>query len=232
MKIMLHPEETPSESPFQKEKVTFKDLDRKKKLEYIWDYYKWPIIIIVVAALVIGVSLPQLIENRKEIVLYAAFVNTQLSDSDETPALLTNYAEQKEIDIEGKRMMLDCSMTINHQNPTDFTMQCTQKLAAMFSANQLDVIVEDIDTLESYTEFGVYVDLEDTMSPEFINKYKDKLVYKKGQDGEEAAYAIDVSESPVLLEEGAYIIPAYASIAVNSEHPENAVKFIEYLMGE
>lgn len=232
MKIMLHPEETPQESPFQKEKVTFKDLDRKKKLEYIWDYYKWPIIFIAVAALVIGVSLPQLIENRKEIVLYTAFVNTQLSDSDETPALLTNYAEQKNIDIEGKRMMLDCSMTINHENPTDFSMQCTQKLAAMFSANQLDVVVEDIDTLESYTEYGVYVDLEQVMSPEFIEKYKDKLLYKKGQDGEEAAYAIDVSESPVLVEEGAYIIPAYASIAVNSEHPENAIAFIEYLMGE
>lgn len=233
MKLTLHPEETPQENPFQKEEVHFKDLDRKKKLSYIWDYYKWPIIVVIGLLVTLAISLPQLIENSKEIVLYSAFVNTQLSDTDETHPLLQEFAEEKDIDIENKRMMLDCSMTINYENPSEFSMECSQKLTAMFSAKQLDVIVADKETYENYEVLGVYEDLEQLVDEEFIEKYKDKLVYGSTNDSDEQhAYAIEVTDSPVLQEYGAYIVPAYFSVAVNAEHPENAVEFLEYLMGE
>lgn len=233
MKLTLHPEEAPQENPFQKEEVHFKDLDRKKKLSFIWDYYKWPIIVVIGLVITLAISLPQLIENSKEIVLYSAFVNTQLSDTNEIHPLLQEFAEEKEIDLDGKRMMLDCSMIINHENPSNFSMECSQKLTAMFSAKKLDVVVADKETYENYEVFGVYEDLEKLMDEEFIEKYKDKLVYSSTNDSNEKhAYAIEVTDSKVLQEYKAYLVPAYFSIAVNAQHPENAVEFLEYLMEE
>lgn len=234
MKLTLEPEiqEKSRLQKLQEEKVVFKDLSLKKKLEYIWDYHKWKIIITLVVVSVLGSAIPAMIENNKEVALYAAFINTQLTDTNDHP-LMVDYVETKDIDVEGKRTILDCSMIINHKNPNQYSMTSSQKMMAMFGADTMDVVVQDIDTCKQYAALGGYRDLENVLSPELLEKYKDKLLYTDGlEDAGSHAYGIDVSESPVLKEQGAYIIPAYFSICVNTTQEENAIAFLEYLLGE
>lgn len=234
MRITLEPN-TPEKSTLQQlqeEHVSFKDISFKKKLEYIWDYHKWKILITLAIVSVLCSAIPAMIENHKEVALYAAFINTQLTDTSNHP-LMMDFIEAKDIDMEGKRTVLDCSMIINHNNPDQYSMTSSQKMMAMFGADTMDVVVQDIDTCQQYAALGGYMDLEEVLSAELLAKHKDKLLYTDGSENAGShAYGIDVSESPVLKEQEAYIIPAYFSICVNTSQQENAVKFLEYLLGE
>lgn len=234
MRLTREPDQQESrlQQLIQGKKPTFKDLTFKKKLEYIWDYHKWKIIIAAVVISIAASAVPSLIENSKEVALYAAFINTQLADQDDSP-LLADFAEKKGIEMEHKRMRLDCSMIINYKNPDQFSMLSSQKLAAMFASNTPDVIVQDNDTYTRYAAMGVYADLEDVLGKEFLEKHKDLLVYADGQgDAGKHAYGIDISDSPILTEQKAYLVPAVYSICINANQKENSVKFLEYLMGE
>ncbi len=234
MRLTLKPENQDEQlqKVFQKETVTFKELSFQKKLEYIWDYYKWKIISVVALIIVLCTVIPSVIENNKEAALYAAFINTQMTD-EKDPQILTDYAEQKQIDMDNKRMELDCSMIIKHKNPDRISMYSSQKLLAMFASDTLDVVVSDQDTCVKYAAMGVYADLEEILDKDFLEKHKDLLVYTDGQgEAGSHAYGIDVTDSPILKEEKAFLVPAVCSICVDASQPENSIKFLEYLLGE
>ncbi len=234
MRLTLEPEIKDDElkNVIQKEKVTFRDLSGKKKLEYIWDYYKWKIIGLIAVIVVVATVVPTIIENNKEVALYAAFVNTQLSDQDE-PELMDEFIKAKQIDIKNKRTVMDCSMMINYSTPDQMSMMSSQKLLAMFGAKRLDVVLQDTKTYTQYAAMDAYGDLEQILDEAHLEKYRDLLVYTDGKgDAGRHAYGIDVSESPVLVREKAYIVPAVFSICVSTQQTDNAIRFLEYLMGD
>lgn len=233
MRLTLHDEteDLRLQQAFQKETVTFRELSLSKKLEYIYDYYRWKILvaIAIVATVIIGARL--VIENNKEVVLYANFVNTQLVDQEHTD-LMDNFVNEKQIDMKNKRIVLNCSLKINHSSADLMSMNSAQSMMAMFGTNEMDVVVQDEKTYANYASLGGYVDLEELLSEEQLARYRDLLVYTEGPEGEgRHAYGINVTDSPRLREEGAYIVDAIFTICRNASQTEHALQFLDYLMG-
>lgn len=231
MRITRKDENTMEQEPvFQTEKKkSFKELKPKQKVSFIWDYYKWWIIGGILFIVIAANAIPAIIENQKEVALYAVFVNTEIANPDSTD-IIDNYIKEKDIDMENKRTVLDTSLIINRNRGDQFSMQCNQKMLALFASNEPDILLCDADNYDFYAENGCFASLEDVLPKELFEKYKPYMLTCSSSDDQTIYYGINVSTSKVLAKENAYTTTPIFSICSKVNQPENAIKFLEYLM--
>lgn len=233
MRITSEKENTIEKVPvFQAEKKkTFKELTPKQKISFIWDYYKWWIIGSALFIIIAANAIPTIIENSKEVALYAVFINTEIADPNSTN-IIDDFIKEKNIDITDKRTVLDTSLIINRNRGDQFSMQCNQKMLALFASNEPDILLCDIDNYDFYAENGCFASLEDVLPKDLFEKYKPYMLTCSSSEDQTIYYGIDVSTSKILADEGAYKIEPVFSICSKVNQPENAIKFLEYLMAE
>ena len=224
---------TDEKTAFQAERPkSFRELNFQGKLGYIWGYYKWWILGLIIFITIAANTIPGIIENHKEAVLYTAFVNTQIMNQESTD-LMDDFVAEADIDMDGKRIVLDTSLIINRNRGDNISMQCNQKLLAMFSSNMLDVLLCDDENFQFYAENGCFQSLEEILPKDLFEKYKPYMLRCDTDDSErEIYYGISVKTSKVLVDENAYIVDPIFTICTNASQPENAVKFLEFLMKE
>lgn len=210
----------------------FKELDFQGKLNFIWDYYKWWILGFIIFVTIAVYTIPGVIENHKEPVLYTAFLNTQITNQDTTD-IMDDFVKEAKIPMDGKRIVLDTSLIINRDRADEFSMQCNQKLLALFSANTLDVLLCDDENFQFYAANGCFQSLEAILPKETFEKYKPYMLTCDTDKSEKTIYyGISVKTSKVLSDEHAYIVDPIFTICTNAKQPENAIKFLEFLMKE
>lgn len=216
---------------FQLEPVKkFRELNFKEKLNFIWDYYKWWFLFAAIFISVGIYTVPNFIENHKEAVLYAAFVNTQIENQESTD-IMNDFVKEANIDMEGKRIVLDTSLIINRDRADTFSMECNQKVLALFASDTLDVMICDDENFQFYAQNGCFQSLEDILPKDVFEKYKPYMLTCNSKDCDETIYyGIDVKTSTVLKEEKAYIVDPIFTICTNAKQPKNAIKFLEFLM--
>ena len=215
------------EKAFQNEKTAFKELSFKKKLEYIWDYYKIMIITICGVILLAIVVVPQIIENMKPTKLYVTMINTEWTDDDMEP-LFEEFSNEYDIDREEYKLVSDTSTIINHNKPDQNSVDSAQKIAALIGNKTMDVFVSDLVTHDTYSDKGSFYDLRKILDEEFIEQYKDILYYTEieNEDGtkESIPYGIYINSLETFSD--AYTVDAVAGIILNTENLESAKNFI------
>lgn len=233
MRLTLNNENPEQESTpaIQTEKVTFHDLTFRKKLSYIWDYYKWWMIIFIFTVIIIANAVPRIIENNKEVVLYSVFINTQI-DEQESSSFMKDYVAYADIDMKNKRITLDTSMNINRYKVDKLSMESNQKLLALLSSKKVDVIVCDKENFDFYASQGCFKKLDEVLPDEIYQKYKQYFIEASPRDTDSGLYGVNLKESNVLKNEEAYIVEPILGICVNSQQVENSVKFLDYLLSE
>lgn len=234
MRISNKPEDNLTDKPvFQKEKVkTFKELNFKEKLSFIWDYYKWWFIFSFIVIVLIAYTIPSFIENKKEPVIYAAFINTEILNQEST-TLMDDFIKEYDFDMKGKRIVLDTSLIINRDRADQLSVQSNQKLQALLSAKTLDVIVCDEENFQFYAEIGCFLSLEDVLPKDLFEKYKPYMLTCNSKETDQTIYyGINIRTSKVLADEDAYRVDPIFTICANANRTENAVKFLEFLMKE
>lgn len=207
-------------------------MDFKQKLNYIWDYYKWQIGAALIALTLAAIIIPSVIENRKEMTLYAVMLNSNLKGQEYT-SLMDDFTTAADIDMSGKRITLDCSMYIDRNSGDAGSMQNSQKLTALFASKTVDAIISDNDNFQFYAAQGCYFDLKELLPADVYEKYADYFVEAKITGSDNAAvYGISLKDSAILKEENAYekkTEPIF-SICVTSKQTDHAAAFLEYLL--
>lgn len=211
----------------------FKELSFKQKAEHIWTYYKWHIMIpvfAIVAAISIGFSV---YENFKDSALYVVFLNSEFDD-ETGDALMDEFIDYADIDMSGRKITLDSSMNIYRKDGSSDTasLSSNQKLLAMYTSIEMDLIIGDTANFEYFALQGSFVPLDEVLSADMLEKYSELLVSTAGPNGTDVIYGINISDSPKLVEAGAYVDvdPVILSIPTTHMEDENLLKFIDYLM--
>ena len=148
---------------------------------------------------------------------------------------MDDFVEEANIDMDNKRILLDCSMYIDRETADAGSMQNSQKLTALFSSKTLDVVVSDEANFQFCAAQGCYYDLKEILPEEIYQKYSDYFVeYTVSNTNKTAVYGINLKDSQILQKEGAFdknTEPIF-SICVTSKQIDNSIAFLEYLMGE
>ena len=187
------------------------EMDRQQKIQYLKDYYLLPavgviLLIAVAVSLIWHVARPRT-EN-------AAVIDESLDEKKlaQVTADMSNL-----LGADGKRKTV-----------------------------QIDVVILDRELFEEYAGYGYFESLDEVTEEDLEKKYGESYQYAAGYkeddevsfedhetgQGEVKPYGISLSGDNRFTEMSEYIKDPVFAVAVGTKNPENALKFLEYLMEE
>lgn len=204
----------------------------KEKLAYFWEYYKVPALIVLLVV-IFGSDLIYNIVTKKAIAMEAAFVNMVTAEDFDSEQEAAGFVTWAGIDSKEYEAVFDTGIYIDYDGGDEYTAVNIQKVMAMISARALDVILADDSYLEQTADEGYYADLSEVLPEELLAQFEaeDKVLYRDiPEDGKgEIPIAVDVRDSSFFL---SHEVPSWFTVVINAEHPETAVKFLEYMLLE
>lgn len=238
-------------NPTEKEKL--KELHGKKKREYIWDYYKIPIIGVLIVLFVISYMIYGRL-TAKENILSVTCTNMLMNEEQVAP-LVNNYlTEYLELSPSRYRVVADTSLLVGENDDpanSEYAYTSQMKLTAYVSAGELDIMIMDEKGFEYLSARGFLQDLSEVfaeMDPSLNETLKDSFVFQDviiednsaeilmgSSDEYEAVienhpFGLKLNGSPLFPEETTYI-PVYAGICTNSSRTDASLQFLHYLYG-
>lgn len=164
-------------SEFKEERdAVLKNGTLKQKIAYIWDYYKWHIIIPLVIIITIIWYIVHVI-TAPDIILNGVLINaykTETSISSEE--LLEDFYKEQKIDLKEEEINLNTSMYISADND-NANYESLQALMAWHAAGSLDFIGGDLPALAELAYRGYFTDLREVLTEEQIAKYEPYFLY-------------------------------------------------------
>ncbi len=156
-------------------KEKFKALPPKKKLEYIWDYYKIPILV-VLFVLIAGGSFIHQKMTEKTPIIYVATIN--IEPTEKLTAYLTDDFTAQYGDPKKECVYLYNNLYLSEspEASMEYVAASRMKITASAEAQQLDVVMGPKEVLDSFLEEG-YVETYEKCSYFAKNGYEDTVYY-------------------------------------------------------
>ncbi len=207
-----------------------KELTWGQRFGYIWDYYKpLMVAVLVIAALVsIGVT----IYKNKQIdhLLNVYMVNCDPVSTD-GEALAQSFGEYLGGLDKNQEVTFDTSISLD-DDTSEYGMAGQMKLVTLSAAGEIDILLLDPESYLTYSDADYFADLTTLLSEELLAAWSDLLI---GADGEPAdggaAYAVDLTDSPVLVQTGAYGDgTVYGCVLGRQEYSELCDDLFEFLL--
>lgn len=239
-------------------KKVFENGTTKDKIEYIWEYYKWHIFIVLFVVYLMGSMIYNNV-TEKDYVLQGIFLNT-LTKSETVLEMEQDFIEAYPIDMLSEEIFFDASMHYSDDSDAiETSYQTIQVLSSRIAAETIDFMVADTATLYDFSYDQYLTDLTEVLSEEQLKDYEeyllyyDKAVLKELNNidyaveefpeielpdpanpelmKEPVPVMIDVSSSEKISTLYPVSIKNYAfAFVINGVHKEKAVEFLEYLM--
>lgn len=213
--------------------MTFKDLSKKKKLEYIWDYYKLHIIGTILAVLALSslvytmfIRVPD--TNFCGVAIYGQFLsalNTDKMTADLNKEL--NLPEHTSVQLQNF-----------YSDSTDVMVEAdlNQKFNTYVYALEFHLLLSNAENTKNFTQVEYTTPITDYLSDEKVNELRKKglvLDIKDHETGELKPYGISLKDSKILKKYNLFQNDTpYISFVPIVDNTENTLKTLDILMEE
>lgn len=201
------------------------DLHGKKKLQYIWDYYKLPLTVICVV-LYTAIYISYRHFTDKDPVLYAALVNVDAGET-LTEQLSDDFLPAAGMDTSRNTVCLYSNLYLTDDRASDYyeyayTSQI--KILAAIDGERLDVVLMDREAFDSFARDGYLCDMERLLSEKAPAFYEDAKPFI----AENTPMALELTQAG-LLKQARFDAPVYVGIVANSPRADVALEYLKYL---
>lgn len=213
--------------------MTFKDLSKKKKLEYIWDYYKLHIIGTILAVLALSsliytifIRVPD--TNFCGVAIYGQFLsalNTDKMTADLNKEL--NLPEHTSVQLQNF-----------YSDSTDVMVEAdlNQKFNTYVYALEFHLLLSNAENTKNFTQVEYTAPITDYLSAEKVDELRKKglvLNAKDPETGELKPYGISLKNSKILKKYNLFQNDTpYISFVPIVDNTENTLKALDILMEE
>ena len=222
----------PLKEKYRMETKKLREMPFKKKMEYIWDYYKIPIIATIVILFIAGSLINTIFINpRPQTALFIAWeagfvMEEQFAGLEKVlqEQIVTGYRNERVETTQFFDMAGDPS--VNAMN--------IQRLAAMVAAGMIDIFIVDPQGLEEHSYNGIIQPMDAvlaevrTINPAVYSRLEEKLVKAvyRPEGGTEAEHimGVDLTDNRLLDDLGFFEFERYFSVSVTSGNIQNVVK--------
>ncbi len=232
----------------KKENIKLKDMPPKKKAEYIWEYYKIPIIIAVLAVIFIVTFVRDYRINKRPYYIDAIVINSDIAYSADN-YILNDFIKYAGVDTKAYNIAVDTSIIMDEEKLDQMTMANSQKVMALFAAGELDVVIGPDSIMDQYGKMEAFRDISQVISDDRIKELSDAgfevyqaTAYEEDDQGNmvpvntyPAGIYLDGSKYLASLEEGAFATakesgkrPVFA-ITASTERVDNSLKLLSML---
>lgn len=225
-------------------------LHGKQKTQYIWDYYKLPIVICLIFLYIIG-YIAHGHFSQKEVLLYTGLVNVSASDQ-LTDKLSRGFPDSLDINTSKTELKLYTGLYLT-DNPDDsnheYTYASRIKIIASVDDERLDVVLMNKEAFDAFSQSGYLCNIEKLLrdtNPEVMSKLEPYLasntvILKDNADDmildHSLSYQAVTDDFPMgllisqegLLKEAGFEDDVYLGVIKNSPRIDMAVEYIEYL---
>lgn len=167
-----------------------------KKLDHLWTYYKWVLVIAVIAVIVICTVFSS-IRNKQIKTLYSGMlINVEVSEegraylTDQWQAVLGEDSRKQKVDLT-TTFFQDPSASLSLELDAGSIIQVT----ALVAAKELDYMMLDDVGFDYYKDRSIFAPLEEIFSAEQLNQIEDRLKYHTSEENGRYPIAIDISDS-------------------------------------
>ncbi len=212
----------------RRELHTLRRLKGKQRLHYIWDYYKVPIFVLVMAVLILVAS-ALLSSGKKQTVLSVVLVNAY-QDTAGTDPLFAELLEAAGNNPEKDQIEVDANFKLRFQDATEEDSYTIQALAALFGMGGMDVFIANQTVFDAYVDKDGFENLELWLPPEVLKQNEHRLYRCTDTKGGEIVAGVWMDEKSPLLRRGYYPEPVLLGIASQAKNIETAVTITSLLL--
>lgn len=213
------------------------EMDRQQKIQYLKDYYLLPAVGVILLIAVAVSLIWHVARPRTENLLYAAVIDESL-DEKKLAQVTADMSNLLGADGKRKTVQIDDSFYVKDG--------ALDKLQVYLHSQQIDVVILDRELFEEYAGYDYFESLDEVTEEDLEKKYGESYQYAAGYkeddevsfedhetgQGEVKPYGISLSGDNRFTEMSEYIKDPVFAVAVGTKNPENALKFLEYLMEE
>lgn len=230
-----------------------KHLHGRKKIQYIWDYYKLPIVVFLIFLYIVSYTLYGHF-SKKEPLLYTGLVN--ISAGEQLSGEL-NRGFIDSLDVNASRTDLKLytglHLTADPHNPNyEYTYASRIKIIASVDDEQLDILLMNREAFDAFSQSGYLSNMEELLQdtdPEALSGLKEYLVtntviLEDNADDMELdsslSYQAVTEEFPAgllvskkgLFRKAGFTEDVFLGVIKNSPRKDMAVEYIKYLSSE
>ncbi|ERI94422.1 hypothetical protein HMPREF1982_01058 [Clostridiales bacterium oral taxon 876 str. F0540] len=192
--------------------VDLKKMNRKEKIEYIWDYYK----IHIIATLIAIFALSSFIYSYVTKVEYVFNLTILCNEMDESTRAnlekqITNYVVLK--GEKRKQAVVEVMPITDTSNPSPMTAQYMQKFMAKLAAGEIDLVIFDKSMIETYTKQEALLKLDDIVN-----------------DSAKGGYTVSADNIKILKDAGFNTKDKVVGIMSSSRQKEKAVSVLNWMI--
>ena len=207
-------------------KETFKSLSHKKKIEYIYDYYKLPIIVTLLAMIIISYMTYSFVTKQDtycNITYYGSNINTDNFNK------IKDILNEKILGDDKKSAIFTDSLLIAANSDYGDDPTTTQAFAVKLAANEIDILLVEKNNFEYFAANNMLLDLNSLEGFDSLNISDDDLVTAKDETGNNNLYGIKVDNLNLLKDFELNDENTILSIAISSNRHEEVIKVLNEL---
>lgn len=209
--------------------IDLSSMSKKKKAEYIWEYYKLHIIAVLVIILIVASFIHGQI-TKIDYVFNLTLIgnNVDGNKKSEVEKQLTNLVikngEQK------KQAIVDV-IALEGSSKANASMSSisTQKLVAKISVGEIDVVILNKGMFQIYIKQGMFSRL-DNISQLPLASIKNEKLQASGDDNVKAVYAINAENIKILKDMGFDTDNMVIGIVSTCKQKDKAALVIKWLL--
>jgi DnaJ-class molecular chaperone with C-terminal Zn finger domain len=216
------PEIKPTEpSAFSKFCARLFKLD-PKKVENFFNYNTGKIIIGIIALILIGSFIKSIVTSVKPDLFLTSVGQINITDSEKVQEnLKSKLPELKAPTVE--------AMYLGPNDEGDQAYAVAMKVTTVLAAGDMDVVLVDKEKYESLAKQGAFEKVEDVSKALGIDLPKDESLLVKTDDGDNAVFGVDVTNSEFLKENNIKGNKMIAAIKINCNHKDAAQKLYKII---
>lgn len=217
------------------ERAKLKEMSLKDKFWYICEYYKYPIIGILIAMIMVGSIGSAMYKNRFDTALTCLIMNARY-DTETAPAKVKKYFDEDfraTTDIDPKYPFdVDHTLSISFDSSkmTEYSYAELAKVTAMISSKQVDVMIGDPDTMSHYATMGGFVDFSTSVPADLYDLVKDNLYTAVNEEtGEEMVCGVYIGDTSFSERTGLTVENPVFAIMNNSTHTDTSLALLRFV---
>lgn len=222
-------------SPIRNLKNLKKDMENMtygEKLNHIWTYYKWILVVVLILIMAVSVLLASVENKRKITLLGGVTVNVELSEEGRA------YLSDDYLQIVGtgnKRETLPLSHTnigdINDTMLYQDNYYSVMSLLALCTNHEVDYLLLDQTGFEAMLVQKAYLKLEEIYTADEIAAMGEDAIYAQMNEEENpSAVAIDITDTAFVQDHIDVKDKVYFVYVANSIRLEECRAFYDYLL--
>ena len=202
-----------------------------KKLEHLWEYYKWVLVVLIVIGFIISIMVIGYSNARIEGLLYGEIINLSF-DTEGVEYLSTDFLEYLGGEPRDQKVSLGMSnLIVGEQSTYENYYAPLMRVSGDISNLKLDYMLLDSPALATFFNEEVFLDLRELFTAEELEQLGDSVVYVLYEEtGEKIPMAINVTGTAFVQSRMNHENTAYLGFIANTQRKETCRVFYDYFM--